>query len=256
MPVTMPPPEKRPPALMPKLPLAALSEGLVEPSSGSGGVGGGYTSANAAQAPLRIVGGEAYTGYPRQPGVGGGGGGSDGRRSPSGQMYKAMTPRTEIRRHMQGKSAVKSVKRPQASPLPFNGSQGPSPRTDDWVQMSPGGAAALGGDAPASRTQRSSSPTPGDAAPQPSAHTPVSAEMKAWMDPSASPSSKRKVPPSVLGSGQRGTWVASSAGGARMKYDDKKLGFLTGVETGVTAMRGAAGWYVADAVLLALPRVE
>jgi len=37
-------------------------------------------------------------------------------------------------------------------------------------------------------------------------------------------------------------WVASSAGGARFNFDDKKSGFLTGVDSGVTAMRGAAGW--------------
>jgi hypothetical protein len=38
--------------------------------------------------------------------------------------------------------------------------------------------------------------------------------------------------------------VASSAGGARFNFDDKKSGFLTGVDSGVTAMRGAAGWCV------------
>jgi hypothetical protein len=237
---SMPPPEKRPQALLPKLPLAALNEGLAEPSSGSGGVGGGYSAANAAQSPWRIVGGEAYASYATQQA---GGGGGDGRRSPSAQMYKAMTPRTEIRRHMQGKSTAKSVRRQQASPSLF-GSHGPSPRAEGWVQMTPASAAARAGDASASRAQRSSSPSLGDAASQPSAHTPSSSEMKAWMDPSVTPASKRKVPPSVLGSGQRGTWVASSAGGARMKYEDKKVGFLTGVETGVTAMRGAAGWYV------------
>ena len=38
-------------------------------------------------------------------------------------------------------------------------------------------------------------------------------------------------------------WVASSAGGARFNFDDKKSGFLTGVDSGVTAMRGARGWW-------------
>ena len=44
------------------------------------------------------------------------------------------------------------------------------------------------------------------------------------------------------------THTHTHTGGPRFSYDDKKSGFLTGVETGVTAMRGAAGWYVCVSV--------
>jgi hypothetical protein len=216
-------PEKRTPT-MPKLPLAALNQSPSDTGNGSGGVGMGYTAVSTDQTPWRIVSG----------------GGGDGRRSPGAQMYKAMTPRTEIRRHMQGKSTATSVKRPQASPSLF-GSHRSSPRTDDWAQVSPSALGARG-DVSASRTQRSSSPIPGDVTQHNSAQKAGSSDMKARMDPSVTPAGNGKPSPSVLGTGQRGTWVASSAGGTRMKFDDKKIGFLTGVETGVTAMRGAAGW--------------
>ena len=220
-------PEKRTPT-MPKLPLAAINQSPGATGNGNGGVGMDYTAVSTDQTPWRIVGG-------------GGGGGGDGRRSPGAQMYKAMTPRTEIRRHMQGKSTATSVKRPQASPSVF-GSHRSSPRTDDWqVSPSPLGVGARG-DLSASRTQRSSSPIPDDVTQHNSAQKAGSFDLKARMDPSVTPAGNRKPSPSVLGTGQRGTWVASSAGGTRMKFDDKKIGFLTGVETGVTAMRGAAGW--------------
>ena len=52
------------------------------------------------------------------------------------------------------------------------------------------------------------------------------------------------LPPSLPPSLPQTRWVASAAGGARFNFDEKKSGFLTGVDSGVTAMRGAAGWCV------------
>eukprot|EP00277_Geminigera_cryophila_P001339 CAMPEP_0179426022 /NCGR_PEP_ID=MMETSP0799-20121207/12503_1 /TAXON_ID=46947 /ORGANISM="Geminigera cryophila, Strain CCMP2564" /LENGTH=277 /DNA_ID=CAMNT_0021200719 /DNA_START=29 /DNA_END=862 /DNA_ORIENTATION=+ len=156
-----------------------------------------------------------------------------------------MTPRTENRRHMQGKSSATSsaLKRPLFPPsVPSR--RGPSPRTDEWIQLQ-------NTDLPANMpAQRSRTPIPGgrlnrhgerDTNKGPDRRV-VSSDPKPCIEPSNATMSNGRESPSVLGGTQRGTWVASSAGGPRFSYDDKKSGFLTGVETGVTAMRGAAGW--------------
>ena len=123
----------------------------------------------------------------------------------------AMTPRTEVRRHMQGRSAAAVRKERAASPA-----YGQSPHPYEPLALS---NHVYGGTRAHQRTTQS----------------PVTdASVATTMEPIQGSSAQALV--------GRGTWVASSAGGPRAAYQAKKMDFLLGVENGVTAMRGAAGW--------------
>ena len=132
-----------------------------------------------------------------------------------GTRQFAMTPRTEVRRHMQGRSAA-AVRKERAA----------SPACGQYIWGHPYEPLSL-----------SNHVHGGTRADQRATPSPVTdASVATTMEPIKGNSASAQA---VVG---RGTWVASSAGGPRAAYQAKKSDFLWGVENGVTAMRGAAGW--------------
>ena len=132
-----------------------------------------------------------------------------------GTRQFAMTPRTEVRRHMQGRSAA-AVRKERAA----------SPACGQYIWGHPYEPLSL-----------SNHVHGGTRADQRATPSPVTdASVATTMEPIKGNSASAQA---VVG---RGTWVASSAGGPRAAYQAKKSDFLLGVENGVTAMRGAAGW--------------
>ena len=135
-----------------------------------------------------------------------------------GTRQFAMTPRTEVRRHMQGRSAA-AVRKERAA----------SPACGQYIWGHPYEQLSLSnhvhGDHGGTRADQRATPSPV-----------TDASVATTMEPIKGNSASAQA---VVG---RGTWVASSAGGPRAAYQAKKSDFLWGVENGVTAMRGAAGW--------------